>query len=197
MTTTIDYDWERLAGYRPVPGWSAYAMSVGLEVWSMPRQVRCKGGRTRQTAAKRIKPSDDGRVTLCQDGKIQRYHVQRDLYPRVFPELAKERQVFCRKGHPLMHPINPQLFGELGAVVKVAYWGTLNRICLWCHNPPEVFASDNTYSMAYGVAVPEHYSGMPARPKVFGRREGDGDRDGLDELEWGEHGFVISKGLPW
>lgn len=192
------YDWESLTGCRPVPDWSAYVMSPALEVWSLPRQVRCRGNRTRQTAAKRVKASDDGRVTLCQDGKIARYHLNRELYPRVFPELAKERQAFCRKGHPLLRPVNPDFFGELGSdFVRVAHWGTLNRICLWCHNPPEVFASDNTYSMAYGVAVPDHYSGMPAQPKVYGRREGDGDRDELEQLEWEKYGYTISKGLPW
>lgn len=196
MTTTAqNYDWQSV-GYRTIPGWSEYVMNADLDVWSVARPVPCKGGKTRQKAAKRIKPSNDGRVTFCQGGRIQRYHARRDLYPRVFPELAVERQPFCRKGHPLIHPVNPDLFGSLD-VVKVAYWGRLNRICLWCHNPPEVFSSDNTYSMAYGVAIPGHYSGMPAKPKLSGRRQGDGDRDQLDELDWGDHGYTISKGLPW
>jgi hypothetical protein len=45
-------------GYRVIPEWSGYVMSAGLEVWSLARQVRSKGGATRQTSAKNMHVRD-------------------------------------------------------------------------------------------------------------------------------------------
>jgi hypothetical protein len=179
---TADYDWET-TGYRLIPEWCAYVMSAELDVWSLPRQVRCKGGKTRQTAAKQLIP-DDGRVRLSQDGKIGRFHVFNDLYPLVFPELKRTYQPRCRKRHPLMAPIIPAIFGSLAPVTRVAYWGTGNRICLWCNDPPETFPDDNAYSLQYGVAGMAEYSSTPAQPKL---REED-----FSELDWEDVGFIVS-----
>ena len=198
MTTTNDeHDWELFGGYRPIPNWSGYAMSVKLDVWSMPRQVRCKGGGTKRNPAKQLKVSD-GRVTLCHDGRQRRYHVERELYPRVFPDQLRP-QVRCHNGHPLIAPVNPDIFGSLAPIVqpRLAYWGTGNRICKWCCcEPPDTFPADNRYSLQFGVGEVSDYTGLPAQPKLLGRRDGDGDRDELAELEWGEHGFIISN-YPW
>jgi hypothetical protein len=104
-------------------------MSAELDVWSLPRQVRCKGGRTRQTPAKRL-TVDDGRVTLSQDGKTRPYHVHRELYPRVFRDHLRH-QAWCWNGHPLMET-RPDLPAVLAAQIgkpNIAVWGTGNRIC--------------------------------------------------------------------
>jgi hypothetical protein len=39
--------------------------------------------------------------------------------------------------YPIMEPVNPAIFGSLAPAIRVAYWGTCNRICLWCSDPPE------------------------------------------------------------
>jgi hypothetical protein len=169
-------------------------MNAGLQVWSLPRHVPCKGGKTRQLAAKEIKP-DHGRVSLSQNGKTRRYHIADELYPTVFPELVERPQLWCRKGHLLSQPIDPEIFGSLKDVVKprVYRWGTGNRICQWCHNVPVAFGTDNAYSLQYGVAGMPDYSSLPAEPKLLGRLDGDGDREQLAELDWGDHGFEILK----
>jgi hypothetical protein len=64
-------------------------MSTQLEVWSMPRKVRCKGGETRQLSAKRLKAQDD-RVYLCHEGRRERFHVSRDPFPSVYPDLHEK-----------------------------------------------------------------------------------------------------------
>jgi hypothetical protein len=46
------------------------------------------------------------------------------------------------------------------------------------------------------VAGTPEYSGLPAQPKVFDRRAGDGDRVQLAEQEWTTRGFIISN-YPW
>jgi hypothetical protein len=193
----LDYNWGQ--EWRVIPEYTGYVMSVGLEVWSLPRQVACKGGGTRQKSGKRMKPSCDGRVSLCENGKTQRYHVRRDLYPAVFPDLiAQERraarqrpQVTCRKGHPLMEFDHDIMKAWMNPKPHIMYWGTDNRICLWCHDAPDAFDTDNRYSLHYGVAGLGDYSALPAEPKLFGRLDGDGDRDQLAELDWGDHGFLI------
>jgi hypothetical protein len=63
---------------------------------------------------------------------------------------------------------------------------------LWCSNPPETFPTDNRYSGQFGVGELSDYTGLPAQPKTFGRREGDGDRFELAEAEWTARGFIIS-----
>ncbi len=75
---------------------------------------------------------------------------------------------------------------------RLAYWGTGNRICLWCWDPPDCFPTDNRYSLQFGVGEVADYTGLPAEPKLYGRREGDGDRVQLAELEWVKRGFRIS-----
>src|ERR1700739_2893141 len=136
MTTT--YDWVH-PSYRSVPLWPAYVRGADLDVWSLPREVRCKGGKTRQIAAKQLTP-DDGRVRLSHDGKTGRFHVLNALYPLVFPELRRTYQPRCRKHHPMMEPVNLAIFGSVAPEIRVAYWGTGNRICLWCNDLPEAFA---------------------------------------------------------
>jgi hypothetical protein len=168
-------------GYRVIPGWTNYMMSAELDVWSMPRQVRCKGDRTRHTPPKQLKPSD-GRVTLCHDGRTRRFHVERELSPLVF--IAPRRQGWCRKHHPLMEtrtdypPILKDRFGK----PHIITWGTGNRICLRCHQPGTL--DNGTYSLQYGVAGMPEYTNLPAQPKPFNARQ-------LAELEWDDYGYSI------
>jgi hypothetical protein len=185
-------NWERFDNYRVIPEWSAYQIGPEADVWSMPRQVPCKGGATRHKAAKKLSLSKDGRVTLCQGGKSRRYHVVRELFPVVFPELAYPHpQVECRNGHPLSEFDHEILKMWMTPKPNIARWGAGNRICLSCCSLPDIFDA-HTYSRMYGTAGVPEYSGLPARPKLFGRRPDDGDRDQLGELEWGSHGFIIS-----
>jgi hypothetical protein len=176
--------------------WPAYVMYADLAVWRMPGRVRCKGGGTRQQPAKKLKPSRDGRVSLSRDGKTARFHVYRQLFRATFPELFERPQALCHNGHPLLKPVNPDLFGSVAPLMapRVARWGTGNRICLQCWRLPEEFDT-HTYSLQYGPAGVPEYSGLPAQPKLSGRRIGDGDLYQLAELEWGEHGYVISNSL--
>jgi hypothetical protein len=60
-----------------------------------------------------------------------------------------------------MHPLMP-VFGGLG-VVRVDHWGTGNRVCLWCNDPPA--ESDSGYSSIYGVAGVPYYSELLAQPR--------------------------------
>ncbi len=188
---TTDYDWETV-GYRLIPEWSAYVMSAELDVWSLSRKVRCKGGRTRQTKARQLIP-DDGRVRLSQDGKTGRFHVRRHLYPQVFPDLvAKELQAArrhpqteCRQGHPLLEFEHEILKMWMTPKPRIWYWGTGNRICLWCDDDaPEGFPDDNAFSLHYGVASMPEYSDAPAEPKLRA--------EDFSELDWEDAGFIIS-----
>lgn len=189
---TNDHDWR--VEWRVIPEWPGYTLSTQLEVWSMPRKVRCKGGGTRQKSGKRLE-ARDGRVYLCHEGRRERFHVGRDLFPRVYPDLhhkvrqrARQRpQTRCHNGHPLIEPIQPEIFGSLAAIVKprVADWGTGNRICLHCSDPPEKFPT-HTFSLQYGTGGIHGYAG-PASPKVR-----EDDRAQLAEVEWAERGFIIS-----
>jgi hypothetical protein len=185
MTTTNNaYDWETV-GYRVIPEWSAYVMSAELDVWSLPRQARCKGGKTRQTPAKKL-ALDDGRVRLSQDGKIGRFHVRNELYPLVFPDLVGRPQAWCRNRHILTdtRPDLPAAFARHIGKPKVAVWGTGNRICLRCSQPPETFPDDNAYSLHYGIAGMSEYTNTRAQPKP---RAND-----FSELDWDDAGFIIS-----
>lgn len=184
MQSVTPHNWERFGDYRVIPEWSAYKIGKEADVWSMPRMVPCKGGAIRQLPWKRLKPSD-GRVSLSQDGRKGRFHVRKQLLPLVFPELFERPQVFCREGHPISAPINPDMFGSL-TVVRITRWGSGNRICGWCHEPPEIFLDDNRYSLEYGMAGPDDYTDSPAQPKL---------RDDVryfEELEWQEHGYKIT-----
>ncbi|ASW84800.1 hypothetical protein [Mycobacterium intracellulare] len=183
-------------GFRVIPAWEGYMMSPGLQVWSMARDVPCKGGKTRLKAAKRIKNDDHGRVTLSQESRRGRFHIYRELYPITFPDLAEaERkaarqrpQVACVKGHLLTDPINPVL-ARLADSIKprIAEWGTGNRICLWCSTPPKSYPTDNMYSSAYGVGRIANYTNLPAEPKL----NAESNPRVWAELEWAEHGFTI------
>ncbi|ETB29471.1 hypothetical protein [Mycobacterium avium] len=192
MTTTTEHLY-LAPGYRIIPDWDGYMMNAGMEVWSVARHVPCKGGKTRQIAAKRIKNDVDGRVTLSQDSRRGRFHVYNQLYPITWPELVEAEQkvkrqrpqVTCHKGHPLMEYDHTVLKTWMTPKPNLAYWGTGNRICLWCSNPPTTFPSF-TYSRAYGIAIPNHYSDAPAEPKLRDLQPGE-----AEELEWGEHGFSV------
>jgi hypothetical protein len=152
------YDWVN-PDYRPIPEWPTYVMSASLDVWSLSRPVKCRGG-TRLTTARQLVP-DDGRVRLSENGQTARFHVANQLFPKVFPELRRTYQPFCRNGHPLMHPLVP-IFGSLDTV-RVDYWGTGNRVCRWCNDAPA--ESDSGYSSIYGVSGVPYYSELPAQPK--------------------------------
>jgi hypothetical protein len=86
-----------------------------------------------------------------------------------------------------MEPVNPAIFGSLAPAIRVAYWGTCNRICLWCSDPPETFPDDNACSLQYGVAGEPEYSSLPAQPTP---REDDGYQ--LEEMDWAARGFILS-----
>lgn len=144
-----EYDWLPV-GYRVIPDWTCYVLSAELDLWSLPRKVPCKGGAVRQTRAKQVKPSKDGRVTLSQHGKTHRFHVARDLYPRVFPDRLRPR-VECRKKHPLVEFEHEVLRRWMTPKPAVSYWGSGNRICLQCCNPPDRYPHDKTYSREYGT----------------------------------------------
>lgn len=169
--TTTEHQYST-TGYRIIPEFDAYMMNAGLEVWSVARHVPCKGGKTRLMAAKLIK-QDDGRVTLSQDSRRQRFHVYRDLYPLTFPDLVQAElrakrqrpQVVCRKGHPLVEFQHETMRDWMTPKPHVSHWGTGNRICLYCSSPPRAFATDNLYSRAYGVGRIANYTDLPAEPK--------------------------------
>lgn len=86
-----------------------------------------------------------------------------------------------------MEPIEPEILRPWIVEPRVAYWGTGNRICLWCYDPPETFPDDDAYSEQFGVAGMPEYTDAPARAKLR-----EGDRFQLEELDWGEQGFIIS-----
>jgi len=53
----------------------------------------------RQLSGKQIK-TDDGRATLSQDGRLERIHVYRELFPATFPELVERNGAFhTASGH--------------------------------------------------------------------------------------------------
>jgi hypothetical protein len=190
--TTNDHDWH--AKWYVIPEFPGYAMSMQLEVLSLPGSVRCKGGATRQKPPKILKPSA-GRVYLCKEGRRERFHVRRELFPRVFPHLhekmryeARQRpQTLCKHGHALIEPVVP--LRRLSKPPRVAYWGTGNRICLYCSELPDTFDS-GSYSLEFGTAGMSDYSPLPAAPQPR-RMQGD-----LAELDWLERGFIISD-RPW
>jgi hypothetical protein len=168
-----------IPGWRRIPGWPHYAVHRDtLEVWSVGRQVPCKGGKTRWAPATRINPTADGRVPLSQSGQVKVVHVARFLHPLTWPETRKETrtQLMCRGSHPLAPPMRPHIFGMF-AEPNVTEWGTGNRICLHCHPNREQHPA--TYSLTYGAAQPppdHRYSNLPATPKLC-RYPADDDYD--------------------
>lgn len=70
--------------FRPLAEFPGYVVSAVGEVWSVGREVKAKGGGTRTTAAKRLKPDDKNRVALRHDGKtfkINVYELAANAYP--------------------------------------------------------------------------------------------------------------------
>ncbi|WP_142926753.1 hypothetical protein [Mycobacterium marinum] len=154
----------------------------------MPRDVRSKGGSTRHVPAKRLKVCS-GRVSLCQNGKTERFHV-RQLFAAAYPELDERPNTRCHNGHVIHLPKAglPAVFACRVATRKVRVWGTGNRICLRCSDPPEVFTDDNLYSLAYGAAGAGEYTGQPACPKL---RNGGIPSHVYEEIDWALNGFSI------
>jgi hypothetical protein len=148
-----DYDWLPV-GFRVIPDWP-YVMNFGMDVWSLPREVPCKGGKTRQTSARKLKPDNSGRVTFSFLGRMRRYHVENELFPLVFPDRVLPKwmrhQLTCRNNHPLVEFEHEILKRWMTPKPAVAYWGTGNRVCLHCCTPPATYPHDKTYSQEYGV----------------------------------------------
>ncbi len=189
MTTTNEdeiHHWQPY-GYRIIPDFPHYVMSARLDVWSMSRLVRCKGGDTRRTTAKQLRPDCDGRVTLSHDGRRRRFYVEKELFPLTW--IRPRRQAWCANHHPLM-PVRADLPAILKARIgdpHVSVWGTGNRICRRC--PPSCHADTyNAYSLDYGVAGMPDYTSLPAQPKPR-----NDDRFQLEELNWIGAGFIISE----
>ena len=72
------------AEYRPIAEFDGYVVSADRVVWSVGRTVETKGGATRVTAAKQLKPDEKGRVALRRDGKTYKVRVD-DLALQAFP----------------------------------------------------------------------------------------------------------------
>jgi len=70
--------------YRPIAEFDGYVINADAVVWSVGRTVKTKGGATRTTAAKRLKPDAKGRVTLRRDGISHRF-VATELASQHFP----------------------------------------------------------------------------------------------------------------
>jgi hypothetical protein len=60
---TSMHDW------KPITGYDGYVVNRQAEVWSVGRTIRTKGGATRTTVAKPLKPDAKNRVALRRDGK--------------------------------------------------------------------------------------------------------------------------------
>jgi hypothetical protein len=84
--------------WRPIADFAGYVVSAEAVVWSVGRTVQTKGGATRTTAAKPLKPDAKGRVTLRRDGRNYRFSAA-ELAARHFPptnHYAVERRVRLR-----------------------------------------------------------------------------------------------------
>lgn len=195
-----EFNTER-SGYRPIPDWPDYIMNADLDVWSLPRQTRCKGGGTRQLPAKRLK-LNKGRVSLCRQGVVYRYNVTRELFPATFPEKVEQQhqaerqrpQAICRHGHPLMEFDHEVLRCWTPTKPLLTHWGTGNRICLYCTEAPQSYPDDNTYSLHHGVDGMPDYPRRPLRSKLWndGPQLRGGNRILFEEVEWGEQGYIVS-----
>jgi hypothetical protein len=73
-----------MTDYRPIADFIGYVISADAEVWSVGREVNTKGGATRITAAKQLKPDEKGRVALRRDGKTYKLRVD-ELTRQTFP----------------------------------------------------------------------------------------------------------------
>jgi hypothetical protein len=150
-----------------VPGWPDYTVSPDpdrLQVWSLPRERQGRNGSVRLLAARCLKPTSDGRVNLSRPGKVELVNV-RYLHKITYRAREGAQQALCRRGHPLMPPVTPAMFGSLASRVRpsVTYWGTDNRVCLYCWRDALRF-DKGTYSTIYGVSEPD-YPLSPAHPK--------------------------------
>lgn len=99
MTTTSDHNWTD-TGFRPVSDFDGYVVNAAACVWSVGRTVSTKGGATRVTKAKELKPDDKNRVALRREGKTIKVRVDQ-LVLQAFPpkhHLRLERLVVlhCR-----------------------------------------------------------------------------------------------------
>ena len=86
------------AEYRPIAGFDGYVVNAGGVVWSVGRTVQTKGGATRTTAAKPLKPDEKNRVALRRDGKTIKVRVNQ-LALQEFPPrrhiILERRIVLC------------------------------------------------------------------------------------------------------
>lgn len=158
MKTT--HEWVH-PSYRTIPDYPSYVMNPNQQVWSLSRQVNCRGGATRTVAAKQLQ-LDNGRVKLSVNNITRRFNVANELFPLTWPELVRERQSHCRNGHLISRPPHHPLFWDL---VRVHYWGCGNRVCAWCSGEPP--HGDSGYSRIYGAAgMPDYYSDQPTTPRI-------------------------------
>lgn len=73
------------AEYRPIAEFDGYVVNRDSVVWSVGRTVNTKGGATRTTAAKPIKPDKQNRVALRRDGKTYKVRVDQLAADPPFP----------------------------------------------------------------------------------------------------------------
>jgi hypothetical protein len=86
--------------WRDIAGFDGYVVNAEGVVWSVGRTVQTKGGATRTTAARPLKPDEKNRVALRRDGKTYKVNVD-ELAVQHFPpkrHYAVERsvQLTCR-----------------------------------------------------------------------------------------------------
>ena len=73
-----------MSGYRPGADFDGYVINADAVVWSVGRTVQTKGGATRVTVAKPLKPDEKNRVALRRDGKTIKVRVD-ELARQAFP----------------------------------------------------------------------------------------------------------------
>jgi hypothetical protein len=97
---TVDVAAGDLTDYRPIADFIGYVISADAAVWSVGREVRTKGGATRVTAGKQLKPDDKGRVALRRDGKTYKLRADqlaRETFPPVRHRVTYDRiTLSCR-----------------------------------------------------------------------------------------------------
>lgn len=70
--------------FRPIADFDGYVVNRHAEVWSVGRTIATKGGGTRTTVAKPLKPDEKHRVALRRDGKtfkLNVHHLAADAFP--------------------------------------------------------------------------------------------------------------------
>ncbi len=86
--------------YRSIAGFDGYVVNAAGVVWSVGRTVETKGGATRTTAAKELKPDDKNRVALRRDGKTYKVRVDQlalQEFPPKYHYTVRHRVVLdCR-----------------------------------------------------------------------------------------------------